>query len=123
MCSSAPQQLANGTYRIVDILQIMLNTISSKYTNQLDRLIRQMNRIDGMCQGADQQSANYIYRCAEMIDIITDIMIDKKTIDAYWSKHLSEKIALLDEKKDLVYKIDELNNESKNVGAAELKVL
>ena len=104
MCQGAPQQSANGTSTLSEIVEILVKKLDTekKYSTTLSSIVMLKTRNNALCQGADQQSANYLYRTMEMIQLITNIMLDKmqKRIELYWQEHAEEKKALLAEKEE-----------------------
>lgn len=71
-CSGAPQQSANGAYRLVEMLAIiaMENDTSGTYSDVISSVLDDMSANNARCSGAPQQTANGAYRCVEMLAII-----------------------------------------------------
>ena len=70
-CSSAPQQSANGAYRLTDMLAIIaLEHGNSAYASVVSEVLDDLTTNDASCSGAPQQTANGCYRMADMLSII-----------------------------------------------------
>ena len=71
-CSGAPQQSANGSYRLVEMLAIIAYELDSsgKYSDLISGVLDDMSTNNKACTGAPQQLANGLYRCVEMAAIV-----------------------------------------------------
>ncbi len=70
--SGAPQQSANGAYRLTEMLAIIASegASSSAYTDLITDTLDRMTTNDSFASGAPQQLANGSYRIAEMLAVI-----------------------------------------------------
>ena len=71
-CSGAPQQEANGAYRMVEMLAIIAYETDSSgaYSDLISGVLDDMSTNNEACSGAPQQLANGLYRCVEMAAIV-----------------------------------------------------
>ena len=71
-CSGAPQQEANGAYRMVEMLSIIALELDSSgsYSDTISGVLDDMSTNNSYCSGAPQQLANGLYRSVEMAAIV-----------------------------------------------------
>ena len=71
-CSGAPQQEANGAYRMVEMLAIIALELDSSgsYSDTISGVLDDMSTNNSYCSGAPQQLANGLYRSVEMAAIV-----------------------------------------------------
>lgn len=81
-CQSAPQQMANGTYRIVELLQIVVELVAPELNMRVQRIINEMNRVDGLVSGAPQQTANGTDAIAIIVEMLANAL-DKNSRYSY----------------------------------------
>ena len=71
-CSGAPQQQANGAYRMVELLAIIAMESDTKgtYSKLISDILDDLSSNNARCSGAPQQLVNGLYRCVEMAAIV-----------------------------------------------------
>ena len=71
-CTGAPQQEANGAYRMVEMLAIIAyeSDSSGMYSDLVSSVLDDLSTNNKACTGAPQQLANGLYRCVEMAAIV-----------------------------------------------------
>lgn len=78
ICQSAPQQVANGFYRVVDMLAQLIAAVDleNKTTLGIANVLLSLHTNNISCQGAPQQSANGAYRTVDMLKILIELLDD-----------------------------------------------
>lgn len=76
-CQGAAQQSANGAYRAVELLNVLVKLFDENGSKkwQTSSIIDLMNSNDRYCQGAPQQMANGAYRIVDMLQVIVDLKL------------------------------------------------
>ena len=71
-CKSASQQQVNGTYRTVEMLEIIAKELDSggRYSSQISSVMSNYALNNYSCKSAVQQAVNGTYRTVEMLEII-----------------------------------------------------
>ena len=70
-CSGAPQQSANGAYRLVEMLAIIATKGNDgTYSDVISGVLNDLDTNNASCSGAPQQTANGTYRAVELLAII-----------------------------------------------------
>jgi len=76
LCQGAAQQVANGYYRLFDILQLIAFDLdeNNAHAEEISAITASFYRNEGFCQSAPQQSANGVYRVVEMMEVLVKIL-------------------------------------------------
>ena len=76
MCQGSAQQVANGFYRLYDILSLIAGTLDEEgaYKHQISSITSTLNSNERFCQSAPQQIANGAYRVAEMAQVLANVI-------------------------------------------------
>ncbi|MEG2357157.1 MAG: hypothetical protein RSC40_09390, partial [Clostridia bacterium] len=71
-CESAPQQTVNGSYRTLEMLEIVAKLLdtSGSYANEISSVMSSFVTNNYSCDSAPQQAVNGTYRTVEMLEII-----------------------------------------------------
>ena len=83
-CTGSPQQVANGFYRLVEMMQLLVNEMDTdgRYAFNVIRIINLWDSNNNLCQGAAQQSANGAYRVIELLELVIKLL-DKDNSKSY----------------------------------------
>lgn len=75
-CQGAAQQVANGFYRCVDLLGVLIRFLDKDGTSssEVDSIERTFNSNEMLCQSAPQQSANGAYRVVELLGVLINVL-------------------------------------------------
>ena len=68
--SSAPQQLVNGLYRNVELLELIALKMGCDYSD-VSSIHSRLSRQDSSASSAVQQGVNGLYRSVELLELIT----------------------------------------------------
>lgn len=81
-CSSASQQAANGSYRAVELLNIIAKQLDKKgkYTGTIATIILDWYNNDSSSTSAVQQEVNGLYTCVKLLNVIA---LEKDLIGKY----------------------------------------
>ncbi len=82
-CSGAPQQAANGAYRLVEMLAVIaMEKDNGQHSDLISNVLDDMSTNNARCSGAPQQTANGTYRAVDMLAIIAMELDSKGTYRA-----------------------------------------
>ena len=81
-CQGAPQQMANGLYRVMDVLLLIARELDGQknFAGKIGSVELTWNSNESYCQSAPQQSANGVYRVVELLKVLIDILDKEKKV-------------------------------------------
>ena len=84
MCQGAPQQMANGFYRSVEMLGVMIRYLDKDnvYGSSVAAIEQLHERNETYCQSAPQQCANGVYRVVELLEVLVKVVAPAKAGEA-----------------------------------------
>ena len=75
-CQGAPQQVTNGLYRMLEALNIIIETVDERkqVASDLSDILSTFHSNERFCESAPQQSANCVYRVVEMMQLLIRLL-------------------------------------------------
>lgn len=90
-CTGAPQQVANGLFRLYDLIKLLLGEVDKDgiTSAKVAAVDRTMNQNNSYAQSAYQESANAGYRVVELLKIVIEFFDTDNTASARTAEVIS----------------------------------